>query len=220
MPVTIGGAVRQKKLFVGKQVILADSDVGLECRGKILKIEGDTVTLELFTSHKLDQLLELKRVTMIFMVPEDATYCVKSAVVGCNRETHVLQVVQVEPMVRTEQRSDVRLKTSKLIYLAMRDKGVKIGESWQKASLLDISRGGASILTAMEAKQGDELKVWIPLEEVDHILEAGTRVVRVKEGEDLEATLGLSFEGLSLSDQEKILDYIMKVWEVKKDEVG
>ncbi len=49
------------------------------------------------------------------------------------------------------------------------------GEIWQQSSLLDISRSGASVLTALPISQGDELKVWIPLEEVDHILEVGTR---------------------------------------------
>ena len=64
---------------------------------------------------------------------------------------------------------------------------------------------------------GDRLKVWIPLDEVDHAIESPARVVRVIEGEEGQIILGVSFEALPLSDQEKILDYILKVWTEKKD---
>jgi len=86
------------------------------------------------------------------------------------------------------------------------------GESWQKSSLLDISRSGASILTVLPSSVGDKLKLWIPMEEVDYVLETGTRVARVSVVEADQLILGLSFSELSLADQEKILDYILKEW--------
>jgi hypothetical protein len=220
MSVTIGGAVRYNKLYAGKQVRIVGKDADLECRGKVIDANGDTMFLQLFTNpaYPFEKLLKQEDVTVIFVVPEDAAYSFTAVIHDLDVAGHTLQLEQTAPMERVEQRSDYRLKTSKLIYVALGSTEEIASENWEQASLLNISRGGASILTRLCFNVGDELKVWIPLEEVDHIIETGIRVVRVVEGEKDLIILGVSFTGLPLPDQAKILDYILKVWTEKKDE--
>lgn len=212
MPITIEGAFRHKKLYIGKQVRLLNVATGVECMAKIMEIQRELMFLELGATGDYSHLglLPEEQLTVTFVVPDDATYSLSAKVISFNDSAQLLQLVQEAPLTRTEKRRDYRLRTVKLIYVAMHEQSV--WESWQQASLLDISRNGASILTALPVSQGDELKVWIPLEEVDHILEAGTRVVRVLAGEADQLIIGLSFNELSLANQEKILDYILKEW--------
>lgn len=169
--------------------------------------------LELLAGYNdAPKLLPQGELTVVFVVPDDASYSLNAKIINYDETARLLQLVQEAPITRTEQRSDYRLRTAKLIYVALCKQSGEGGEIWQQSSLLDISRSGASVLTALPISQGDELKVWIPLEEVDHILEVGTRVVRVSIGGGDQVILGLSFSELSLADQEKILDYILKEW--------
>ncbi|MDW7649773.1 MAG: PilZ domain-containing protein [Bacillota bacterium] len=217
MPVTIGGALRQKIIFTGKQVMITGDKASLECRGKIVEIEGDMLILELFatTVYPHEMLRQQKAVNVSFVVSGDATYSFAADVSSYNDTAHILQIRQASPMERTDKRKFYRLKTSKLVYIVSE---TEQGESWLQAGLLDISRGGASILSPVPVSCGSDLKVWIPLDEVDHVIETVSRVVRVLEGDEGQVIAGVSFEGLSLTDQEKILDYILKVWKEKKNE--
>lgn len=216
MPVTIGGAVRHKKLYIGKQVrVLGDG----EQVGKVLDVQGDTLRVELFAvARDVDVKLQAgEQVSLGFVVPGDASYRFLATVESIDEVRQTLLLRQAEPIVRTEQRSDYRIQTSKVIYVA--DPKAKRGmeENWQQAGLLDISRSGASILTPLQVVCGEKLKVWIPLDEVDHILETETQVVRVSAGDDGLCTAGLNFNEMPLADQGKVLDYIMEVWKKKKD---
>ena len=83
--------------------------------------------------------------------------------------------------------------------------------------MLDLSRGGASILTSAALTVDTGISVWIPLDEVDYVLEAAARVVHLKQGEEGQLVAGVAFTDLSLIDQEKILDYILKIWTQKKE---
>lgn len=220
MPVTIGGALRQKIIFAGKQVMITGQESNLECRGKIVEIDGDMLSLELFVPAVCPhEMCAQKAVNVSFIVSGDATYSFPADVSAYNDAAHILQVRQAAPMERTDKRTDYRLKTVKLVYVVGNPvEPQDEGESWQEASLLDISRGGASILSPVPVKTGEDLKIWIPLDEVDHVIETVTHVVRAHEGEEGQLIAGLRFDGLSLLDQERILDYIIKVCKDSKNE--
>jgi len=216
--ITIGGALRHKKLYIGKQVRLLADGAEQEYRAKVVEVQQETMLLELFSGENdALKLLRDGQLTVVFVVPDDAAYSFCAKLVNYNEAERLLQLVQEAPLTRAEKRSDYRLRTAKLIYVSLCKQSGEGGENWQQASLLDISRSGASVLTVLPVSHGDELKVWIPLEEVDHILESGTRVVRVSAGEADQLILGLSFSELGLVDQEKILDYILKEWEKGKE---
>lgn len=211
--ITIEGALRHRKLYIGKHVRLHCDGTEQECRAKVVEIQQGTMLLELFAGdNDALKLLPQEQLTVVFVVPDDAAYSLSAKIINYVEPARLLRLTQEAPLTRTEKRSDYRLRTAKLIYVALCKQSGDGGEVWQQASLLDISRSGASVLTVLPVSQNDELKVWIPLEEVDHILEAGTRVVRVSTGEAEQLILGLSFSELSLTDQEKILDYILKEW--------
>jgi len=211
LAITIGGALRHKLLYVGKQVRLLCDEAGPEYRAKVAEVQKETILLELLAGENdVSKLLPQGQLTVVFVVPDDASYSFGAKIINYSEPGRLLQLVQETPLLRTEKRSDYRLRTAKLIYVALCKQSGE--ESWQQSSLLDLSRSGASVLTTLPISKGDELKIWIPLEEVDHILEAGTKVVRVSMGEADQLILGLSFSELSLADQGKILDYILKEW--------
>jgi c-di-GMP-binding flagellar brake protein YcgR len=220
MPYTIGGALRQKKLFVGKQVSLLDHNTDTEISGKVVAAGGDSLSLELMAppGYGGESRWQNRALSVQFLVPGDATYSFPASVSRYDQQSRLLQLEQVARMTRRDQRNDFRLKTAKLIYVTQRPGGDGEREKWQQASLLDISRGGANILSKLEVSVGDLLKAWIPLEEVDHVIETGIQVMRIVEREEGMVMLGVSFSSLTLPDQEKILDYILKVWTEKKDE--
>jgi len=212
--ITIGPALRHKKLYLGKQVRLLSDGTERECMAKVVEVQQETMLLELFAGeHDVLKQLSQGRLTVVFVVPDDAAYSFSAKLIDYNEATRLLRLVQEAPLARGEKRSDYRLRTAKLIYVSLCKQPGEGGDVWQQASLLDLSRSGASVLTVLPVSQGDELKVWIPLEEVDHILESGTRVVRVSAGEAEQLILGVSFSELGLVDQEKILDYILKEWD-------
>lgn len=208
MPVTIGGAVRQRKISIGKQVRITGSHE-LECWGKIAEISGDSLKIELPVTDVARELCKLQEVTVTYVVADDAAYSFKAAVTALQCEAGLLHIRQAEAMKRQEQRSHYRLKTAKLINIQLTDsEGTPQGNWWQ-ASLLDLSRGGASILSPVDLPVGCTVKVWIPLDEVDHLLEVKADVVRLRRGEEGQRIAGVRFAELSLTDQEKVLDYIL-----------
>jgi len=211
--ITIGGAFRHKKLYIGKQVRLLCAGAEQEYRAKVVEVKQEAILLELLVGdNDAPKLLPQGQMTVLFVVPDDASYSFSAKIINYDESARLLQLVQEAPLTRTEKRSDYRLRTAKLIYIALCRQAAEGEEIWHQSSLLDLSRSGASVLTTLPISKGDELKIWIPLEEVDHILEAGTKVVRVSAGEADQLVLGLSFSELSLADQEKILDYILKEW--------
>ncbi|MCR3922134.1 MAG: PilZ domain-containing protein [Firmicutes bacterium] len=219
MPITIMGAVQQKKIALGKQVTIEDSHADVICRAEVVDIQGETICLRI-TPPAVQPLQKLKPetvVTLSFVVPDDGIYSFAAAVSSCQEDPAMVSVEQSTPLVRTEQRSDYRLKTSKIIYMLAEQPSGPLGQNWHEACLLDLSRGGASVLVAVALPVGTEISVWIPLDEVDHVLEATARVVRLKPGDQNQTVAGVCFTDLSLVDQEKILDYILKVWTEKKD---
>lgn len=220
MPVTVRGATLQNEIYHGKHVRVTGHHAGFDSSAKIMEISGDTVTLQLLASVTCpyEHLMKQKVVDVLFVVPDDSAYSFAAEVLGYNEQEQLLQLKQSMPMERMDRRNHFRLKTSKIVYMATSlSLDALPSENWQQASLLDISRGGASIFSPVMLESGDRLKVWIPLDEVDHAIESPARVVRVIEGEEGQIILGISFEDLPLPDQEKILDYILKVWTEKKD---
>jgi c-di-GMP-binding flagellar brake protein YcgR len=220
MPYTIGGALRQKKIYAGKQVTVFGRAAGMEFMGKIIEAGGDRLELELFAppGYPENRQWEQLAVTVNFLVPGDASYSFQASVQSYDDVSQLMRLEQSAPIERVDQRCDYRLKTAKLIYVTLQPLEDGGREKWQQASLLDISRGGVNILSRISADPGEELKVWIPLEEVDHVIETAIEVVRVVVGDEGLMTLGGRFVDISLADQEKVLDYILKVWEEKKDE--
>ena len=221
VPVTVRGATLRKKIYHGKHVRVTGHDVGFDASAKIMEISGDTVTLQLLASVTCpyEQLMKQKVVNVLFVVPEDSAYSFAAEVLGYNEQEQILQLKQSMDIERMDRRPHFRLKTSKIVYMATKLSVEALpSENWQQASLLDISRGGASIFSPVMVEVGDWLKVWIPLDEVDHAIESMVRVVRVIEGDAGQIILGVSFEALPLPDQEKILDYILKVWTEKKNQ--
>jgi c-di-GMP-binding flagellar brake protein YcgR len=214
--VTVIGAIRQKKLFIGKKVQIQGKDADLETTAKVVQCDADTLMLELFASavYPHEKLHSQKKMTVSFVVPEDAIYSFDGYVVSYNDGAQILLLEQVTPLKRTEQRQNYRLKTAKLMYLSLEeDNGNGLaGASWQQAGLLDISRGGASVLSPVSVPAKYIVKVLIPLTEVDYVLETQAQVVREKKGDEGQIILGLTFQDLTLLGQERILDYILKVW--------
>ncbi|NLM45819.1 MAG: PilZ domain-containing protein [Firmicutes bacterium] len=216
MPLTIAGAVQQKKLAVGKQVTVTAP--ALTFQAQITDFTDHALQLKVLapSAHSLQNVSKGTTVTVSFIVPDDARYSFLAVVAGCEQEKLQLEVRQQAPFERLQQRSDYRLKTAKIIYLRTKEQSKLQAPNWQQACMLDISRGGASILTSAAPATGELLDVWIPLEEVDFALETQAEVVRRKIGEDGQLVLGVRFVDLSLLQQEKILDYILKVWSEKK----
>lgn len=220
MPITIAGAVQQKKIAVGKQVTLASSQADITCRAKVVEVLLETLLLQL-TTPDMRQLKALKPksdVTISFVVPDDAIYACRATIARFNEDAALIQIKQSTPLERQEQRHDFRLKTAEIIYILAEQPDGPLGQDWHQACLLDLSRGGASILTSVALPVDTEISVWIPLDEVDHVLEATAKVVRLKQGEEGQMVVGVSFTDLSLVDQEKILDYIIKMWTQKKED--
>ena len=154
---------------------------------------------------------------IISTVPDDAIYVCQAAITCVNEGTALIQIKQSAPLERREQRSDYRLKTAEIIYIFTGQPDSALGQDWHQACLLDLSRGGASILTSAALTVDTGISVWIPLDEVDYVLEAAARVVHLKQGEEGQLVAGVAFTDLSLIDQEKILDYILKIWTQKKE---
>ncbi|MCW3490105.1 flagellar brake protein [Dethiobacter alkaliphilus] len=219
MAITVAGAVRHKKIYPGKQVRISTAGRQEDSLGQVVDLGKDTVGLKIIApTASLPEVWQAQdQVTVSFVVPEDAIYSFAAHVVSFEDAAMSLQVKQVTPLERREQRSDYRLKTAKLINVAVEKEVEKSGEKWQEASLLDISRGGASILSPVSVSAGTNVMVWIPLEEVDYVLETEAKVRRAVEGEEGQLIIGVSFENLPLADQEKILDYILKVYTENKD---
>jgi c-di-GMP-binding flagellar brake protein YcgR len=213
---TVIGAIRQKKLFIGKKVQIKGKDADLETTAKVVQCDADTLMLELFASavYPHDNLRRQKNMTVSFVVSEDAIYSFDGSVVSYNDGAQILLLDQVTPLKRTEQRQNYRLKTAKLMYISPEGDNADglVGASWQQAGLLDISRGGASVLSPVSVPAQSIVKVLIPLTEVDYVLETQAQVVREKKGDEGQIILGLTFQNLTLLGQERILDYILKVW--------
>ena len=220
MPVTVRGAALQKEIYHGKHVRVTGHDASFDSSARIMEISGDTLTIQLLASVKCpyDQLMKHKEVDVLFVVPDDSVYSFATEILGYNESEQLIQVKQSMPMVRMDRRNHFRLKTSKIVYMATNlSLDALPSENWQQASLLDISRGGASIFSPVVIQEGERIKVWIPLDEVDYAIESTAQVVRLIKGKEGQIILGVCFEALPLSDQEKILDYILKVWTEKKD---
>lgn len=222
MAVTVIGAIRQKKLFIGKSVQIRGKDGDLETTAQVVQCSADTIMLELFASavYPHDKLRRQKKMTVSFVVPEDAIYSFDGSVVSYNDGAQILLLEQVTPLKRTEQRQNYRLKTAKLMYISLvEDKADGLaGAPWQQAGLLDISRGGASVLSPVSLPVKSVIKVLIPLNEVDYVLETEAQVVRESKGEEDMIILGLTFPNVTLLGQERILDYILKVWSGSDDD--
>ncbi|HHX73971.1 MAG TPA: PilZ domain-containing protein [Firmicutes bacterium] len=216
MPLTITGAVQQKKIGVGKRVTVTAPAFGLQAQ--ITDFTDHTLLLKILapSACHLQDMTEGMCVTVSFVVPDDARYSFPAVISGCNKEKLLCEVRQQAAIDRLDQRSDYRLKTAKIIYLRTKKQAKLQAPHWQQACMLDISRGGASILTSAVLAVGEMLDVWIPLEEVDYALETQAEVVRRKTGEEGQLVLGVRFPDLSLPEQEKILDYILKIWSAKK----
>ncbi|HZK24354.1 MAG TPA: PilZ domain-containing protein, partial [Oscillospiraceae bacterium] len=194
MPITIAGAVQQKKIAVGKQVSLTNSHADLTCRAKVVDVLVKTLLLQV-TTPDMRQLKALKpqsEVIISFTVPDDAIYACQATIASFNEDAALIQIKQATPLERREQRLDYRLKTAEIIYILAEQPDSPLGQDWHQACLLDISRGGASILTSVALPIGTEISVWIPLDEVDHVLEATAQVVRLKQGEEGQAIAGVS----------------------------
>lgn len=223
MAVTVIGAIRQKKLFIGKKVQIIGQEKDLETTAKVVQCDANTLMLELFASavYPHEKLRSQEKMTVSFVVPEDAIYSFEGSVVSYNDGAQILLLEQVTPLKRTEQRQNYRLKTAKLMYISPQEDNTDrlAGASWQQAGLLDISRGGASVLSPVSAPAKSTVKVLIPLTEVDYVLETYAQVVREKKGEEGQIILGLTFLDLTLLGQERILDYILKVWSGSNDDL-
>ncbi|HAA38032.1 MAG TPA: hypothetical protein DCE00_04075 [Firmicutes bacterium] len=219
MPLTLAGAVQQKKIAVGKQVSLTSAEYDFTFRAKVVEILLETLLLQVAAPdmRRLNLLRAAKEVIISFTVPDDAIYVCQAAITCVNEGTALIQIKQSAPLERREQRSDYRLKTAEIIYIFTGQPDSALGQDWHQACLLDLSRGGASILTSAALTVDTGISVWIPLDEVDYVLEAAARVVHLKQGEEGQLVAGVAFTDLSLIDQEKILDYILKIWTQKKE---
>lgn len=214
MPNTIIGAVMQKILYPGKLLYLTDLQGNWELYAKIIQIKDVYLHAEILAAPVLppDALTMKKLLHMSYIVPGDAVYTLDVEVIDCSDANRRLLLKQVQPVSRNDKRSHYRLSTNKLIYIAeYSGDGDISSEKWLQAVMLDISSGGASILSPVAAEPDNLLRVLAPLDEVDYVVETAARVVRQVKGDEGQVTLGVSFDGLSLPDHEKILDYILKI---------
>ncbi len=216
MAVTVMGAVRQNKLFVGKKVQVKGQDADLETAAVVVQCNADTLMLELYASaiYPHDKLRNQETMTVNFVVADDGLYSFEGSVISYNDAAQILYLEQVAPLKRAEQRSSYRLKTAKVMHISVNEEGGSglSVTSWQEAGLLDISRKGASILSPVPVSVQASVNVLIPLAEVDYTLETKAQVVREKKGEEGQIILGTIFPELTLLEEERILDYILKVW--------
>lgn len=216
MAVTIAGAVRQNKIYPGKQMKIRTQDQQ-EWLTKVEELSRDAIALKLLAPSILPPgVFQQEAVTVSFLVPGDATYSFLADVALWQDEVFRIELNYATPLERIEQRTHFRLETSKLIYVAVKKDGEDGWGNLQEASLLDISRGGASILSPVKVSTGSDFLVWIPLDEVDYVVEAVSRVVRVTEGLEGQILIGVSFKDLPLLDQERILDYILQRMDKKE----
>lgn len=217
MPVTVTGAIREKKLIVGQEVKISGEKL-LPCRAKILRVQDDAMMLELLLDADCpgDRLSEEGEITVTFIVPDDAIYSFNGVVSRYNHETRILLLERLSPLGRIEQRRNFRLKTVKLVYFCEDDSYIP-AKSWLQASLLDLSRGGASLLSPALRQPGTKIRLLLSLDEVGCVIETGATVVRAWQGQD-QIILGVVFDGLSLHHQDRILEYIIKEWSGRQND--
>lgn len=220
MTITIGGAVRHKKLYIGKQVKVSGENGRLDCSARVVDIQNDILLLELFATsvYPHDRLLCAPAVDLIFIVPDDAAYRCRCQVMSYSDTAQILQIRQDTPVQRVDQRHHYRLQTSRLIYIAPAPEKDAMATDWREAGLLDISRGGARVMTSQAFSVGSKVRLLIPLDEVGCVVECNAIVVRESVGKDGQSVFGLRYDDLPLSEQERILDFILKLWTEKKDE--
>jgi c-di-GMP-binding flagellar brake protein YcgR len=213
----VTGAIREKKLIIGQEVKISGEKM-LPCSAKVLRIQDDAMILELLLAADCpgEWLSEAVEITVAFIVPDDAIYSFSGIVSRYNHETRVLLLERLSPLGRIEQRRNFRLKTAKLVYFCDDDSDVP-AKSWLQASLLDLSRGGACLLSPVFRQPGTKIKLLLSLAEVECVIETGATVVRAWQGED-HIILGLVFEGLSLDHQDRILEYIIKKWSGRQND--
>ena len=207
---TISSAIRQNKLYKGKDVEVGE-DPKLLYLAEVASVTIEEIVLKLLNSHYNHELFSrAKDICVRFVIPEDASYIFMAAVAGYDEKDCMLTLRNLSSLSRVDQRSNFRLKTARSVFLSVENSSGE-GEKWSEAVLLDISRGGARILTSAVVQAGDRVKLSLFLTEVEHTMEAVAEVVHAASS-DGQFDLGLRFTELPLADLDHLLEFIIKVW--------
>ena len=143
MPLTLAGAVQQKKIAVGKQVSLTSAEYDFTFRAKVVEILLETLRLQVAAPdmRRLNLLRAAKEVIISFTVPDDAIYVCQAAITCVNEGTALIQIKQSAPLERREQRSEYRLKTAEIIYIFTGSLIARTGTGLASGLLADLPGG-------------------------------------------------------------------------------
>jgi c-di-GMP-binding flagellar brake protein YcgR len=209
--VSISGAMRINKLFIGKKVELSWEGELTGYLAAVNNFVNDKMMVKLLGDFEIEGKAE--KVFVRFTVPDDASYEFTGSVVSYHEQSRSLLLEDLSPLTRIEQRRSYRLKILRPALIFLEDDTGS--EKWLEGVLLDISKTGAKLLCSSSVKPGDSIKLHLSLDEVEHTLETEAEVIHVIE-DDGQVKLGVKFAPLPLKDVELLLDLIYKLWEEHK----
>ncbi len=214
MVVTISGAMRGNKLYLGKNVEIWRREEEIPYPGRVAHFSVDRLVFEVLNCDFEGPWLD-EEITVRFTVPDDACYEFTGVVSIYNRDSHRLFIERLSSLKRIEKRGNYRMKTSRPVSIYLEEEAE--GKKWREGVLLDISRTGARLLLPESPiKPGDIIKIFFNMDEVEHTLDAEAEVIHLTLNED-QVKLGVRFMPLPLPDMELLLEFILRLWAEKKN---
>lgn len=214
MTVTLQGAIRSSKLYEGKELEISGRD-GFICSGKAGEYAGGLLEIKVLPTAVAGQKAfhPGENVTISFVVTGDARYDFTARVAAADVKSGTVKLAGFSGLRRNEQRDSYRIRNVRRLYF--REAGRE--GRWQEGTLVDISAAGARIVSEELLPPGLVIKLLLGLPEVEYTLEVEAKVVRtvkLKQGYET----GLGFLDLTLDDQERLLDFVIKMYQEERNQ--
>ncbi len=208
----------QNPLTVGERIELTNHEEKLWVSMVQDTNSGLSFTITMPTRKGIDIRLASGEGVKIHFCREDAQYTFGAEVVRCYQEGHLrlVELVMVSAVERRQRREYFRLEKSLPFSFRIIGQGKQDGtDEVHKGMVMDISGGGAKVLSPIPLSPGQLLECWVDLEGEDRIA-ARCEVLRQDrvEREELEYEIGLRFVDLDRDTRDRIVRFIFQEQQV------
>jgi len=208
----------QNPLTVGERIELTNHEQKLWVSMVQDILPGLSFTITLPTRKGILIRLSPGEKVKIHFCREDAQYSFEAEVVRCYQEgqLHLVELLMVSSVERKQRREFFRLATSLPFSFRIMDPGKEEGpEELHKGLVLDISGGGAKVLSPIPLSPGQRIECRLNLEGEGRIDIRGEVLRQDRlEREELEYEIGLRFVDLDRDTRDRIVQFIFREQQV------
>jgi c-di-GMP-binding flagellar brake protein YcgR len=201
LPLTVGQSV---------QVLIPVGPRTVPCVAVVVDVGERTFDTSRPYRHTLKIPVEVDQLTLTLTLP-DAVYTFRCPVVKVNEEGVTLGMPEPEEVQRVQRREFVRVPTSLevLVEPELELDSLAFGPPF-KAPLADISGGGCSLVSPVEIKRGDRLRVTmdLPEEGVISLLGKVMRCAPIQTPKGQRYSCGLDFGSMVEGLRSKLVRYV------------